>query len=298
MLKVRQVFVAALLAPVSLSLSTSATLWAQEAATGAQSSALSKLGQPKVCRCNGWIVAETANFWVCCYDKELPAADIAAHCEDLRRELSEKWLAARTATAWSIKCMVVLHPTQASYLAAVGQDTGATAGSSLVETLHRNVAKRRIDLRGDRPDYLTAALPHELTHVLLADHFAGRSLPRWADEGMAILADTQAKRDLHARDLSIARANVKTVALAKFLPDCGYPSADRWGAFYGESVSVVDYLVARGTPHKFVQFLDAAQSEGYDHALMDFYGIQDGRELDRLWASSLDKSAANLASNP
>ena len=115
---------------------------------------------------------------------------------------------------------------------------------------------------------------------------------------MAILADTEVKRGLHARDLSIARANGKTTALAKFLPDCGYPSADRWSAFYGESVSVVDYLVSRGTPHRFVQFLDAARTEGYDHALTSFYGIQNGHELDQFWASSLDKSAANLASNP
>ncbi len=115
---------------------------------------------------------------------------------------------------------------------------------------------------------------------------------------MAILADTEAKRSLHARDLSIARANGETTALATFLPDCDYPSGDRWGVFYGESMSVVDYLVGRGTPHKFVQFLDAARIEGYDRALMDFYGIQNRHELDRLWAASLDKSAASLASNP
>lgn len=74
--------------------------------------------------------------------------------------------------------MIVLHPDRESYLAAVGADAANTAGSSLVErnancdTKSANcISKRRIDLRGDRPDYLTAALPHELTHVMLADHF-------------------------------------------------------------------------------------------------------------------------------
>ena len=33
------------------------------------------------------------------------------------------------------------------------------------------------------------SLGHELTHVLLADLFPNQTLPRWLDEGIAILAD-------------------------------------------------------------------------------------------------------------
>jgi hypothetical protein len=244
----------------------------------------------------GWRVGETASFWVCCYSEELPAAEIAEHCEALHRQLCEKWFAQRRPADWSPKCMVVLHPSQESYLAAVGQDAARTAGSSLVERDANIIAKRRIDLRGDRADYLTAALPHELTHVILADHFSEGSLPRWADEGMAVLADTQAKRDHHARDLQGARARGTTFRVAELLPLKDYPSAERWAAFYGQSLSVVGYLVSRDTPHEFVKFLDAAKLSGYDHALLDCYGIRDMDELERLWGASLaDNSPTTVA---
>jgi hypothetical protein len=252
---------------------------------------------PKVCRCNGWLVAETDDFWVCCYNKDLPLGEIASHCESLRHDLSKKWFGDTNPAKWSTKCMVVLHPGSESYLAAAGQEASATAGSSLIERAGNNVVKRRIDLRGDRSDNLTAALPHELTHVLMADHFGEGALPRWAEEGMAVLADTELKQQRHARDLDAALRSGKASALSKLLPQAGYPAADQWAAFYGQSLSVVNFLVQRESPHRFVQFLDAARSIGYDRALKDFYGVRDTEELDRLWLSSTTHSTNKIASN-
>jgi hypothetical protein len=260
---------------------------------------------PQVSRAGGWRVAETASFWVCCYSEELPAADIGKHCEGLHRQLCEKWFAEKSPADWSPKCMIVLHPNQESYLAAVGQDAGNTAGSSFVErtadcnkTAANCIAKRRIDLRGDRPDYLTAALPHELTHVILADHFSADTLPRWADEGMAVLADTQAKRDRHAQDLRTAWDRGAAFRVTELLPLNDYPPVDRFAVFYGQSLSVVGYLVSRDTPHEFVKFLDAAKLSGYDKALQDCYGIRDINEFERLWNASLADSSAAVARNP
>ena len=244
------------------------------------------------CR-GGWLVAETSSFWVCCYDRDLPAAQIVLHCEKLHQRLSKKWLSETVATAWSPKCMVVLHPNQESYLAAVGREAATTPGSSLVERLGDRVMKRRIDLRGDRPDYLTAALPHEMTHVTLADHFSPSSLPRWADEGMALLADTPAKKQLHLRDLDAA--HTPAFRMTELLPLLDYPTSERWGVFYGQSLSVVEYLVRRGGPHQFVQFLDLAKDKGYDRALHDCYGIHDMNDLDQLWSLALSRSQVDLA---
>ena len=47
----------------------------------------------------------------------------------------------------------------------------------------------RTNLRADHPQVLTAILPHEVTHVVLADLFTTQQIPRWADEGMAVLAE-------------------------------------------------------------------------------------------------------------
>jgi hypothetical protein len=259
---------------------------------------------PQVHRRGDWRVAETANFWVCCYSEQLPAAEIATHCETLHQQLYEKWFAEKNPHGWSTKCMVVLHPNQESYLAVVGQGAAATAGASVVERIAncKNsaancIGRRRIDLRGDRADYLTAALPHELTHVILADHFSEDSLPRWADEGMAVLADTQAKRDLHARDLRGAWARGTTFRVADLLPLKDYPATDRFAVFYGQSLSIVDFLVSRDSPHQFVKFLDMAKLNGYDQALRDCYRIGDISELERLWAASLADTPAVVAKN-
>ena len=172
MLKVPHFYIATLHALLWIAFSSHTQLFAQAGVTAVQTPKT-----PTVCRCNGWMVAETDSFWVCCYGEQLPAAKIAQECEGLRRQLSEKWLSDKSPVPWAVKCMVVLHPSPEGYLAAVGQDAGGTTGSSVVERLKDCIAKRRIDLRGDRPDYLTAALPHELTHIVLADHFAGQSLP-------------------------------------------------------------------------------------------------------------------------
>jgi hypothetical protein len=270
-----------------LSVSPSARSLAQS-----ESSEKSIESAPRVSVCNGWLVAETSRFWVCCYNRDLPAARIAQDCEALQERLSEKWLAQKEPASWSAKCMVVLHPNRESYLAAVGAEAGSTCGSSEVERVNGSISKRRIDLRGDRSDYLTAALPHEMTHVVLADHFSGQSLPRWADEGMAILADTETKRGLHSRDLRAAFLQNKAFRITELMPLQEYPSAERWGVFYGQSMSVVDYLVRRGSPHRFVQFLDAAKAGGYDAALQDCYGIHGMRELDQLWMASVSEPLA------
>ncbi len=240
-----------------------------------------------VCRYGDWLVAETPNFWVCCGAETLPAEQIGQHCQTLYRQLCQKWLAVDSPTNWTPKCAIVLHPNRERYLAAVGPEAAMTAGSSVVERRAGRTVGRRIDLRADRPDYLTAALPHELTHVILADHFAGQSLPRWADEGMAILADTETKRALHIRDLEAGCLQGATFRIAELLSRQDYPPPERWGVFYGQSTSLVQYLVARGTPHQFVKFVEHAAAVGYDRALQESYGIDAVEALDDLWRSSL-----------
>jgi hypothetical protein len=42
--------------------------------------------------------------------------------------------------------------------------------------------------------WMTSALPHELTHVVLAEKFTRKQIPRWANEGMAILSEPAARQ--------------------------------------------------------------------------------------------------------
>jgi Peptidase MA superfamily len=242
-----------------------------------------------------WCIAETENFQACTTDSEKTAKQLAETAEELRGQLREKWLAESAETgeraSWTPKCQIVLHPNQQSYVAAVGRGSEHTVGSSLVGVDHDQIKSRRIDLVGGRADFLSAALPHELTHVVLKDRFISTSIPRWADEGTAILADTRAKQGRHRNDLTDAFHRHATFAAASLITMEDYPGPDRMGAFYGQSVSLAEFLIDRKRPSRFVEFIELAGTEGYDAALRQCYGIANVDELDHQWRAYVASGA-------
>jgi Peptidase MA superfamily len=230
-----------------------------------------------------WRLQDTVNFCVCCPSNMDPAA-IGRTCESLREELSKKWLGDNSSTlTWKSRCYVVVHPSLASYVREVGEAGRGTLGSSLIKNDRGQVVSRRIDVRGDLSEPLRAALPHEMTHVVLADAFPGDELPRWADEGMAMQADPPDKLAAHARDLDAAVAGGTAFRVPELLVKDAYPMGDRRAVFYAQSASLVSYLAARKQPSQFVAFAHRATSQGYDTALREIYGIHDVGQLEQFW---------------
>jgi len=135
------------------------------------------------------------------------------------------------------------------------------------------VSKRQVDLLPTQSGELSA-LAHELTHVLVADYFGGKQLPRWADEGMAILADSVEKRRLHQRDLKLALSQRKAFHAAELLAVTDYPATSRIPAFYGQSESVVAFLCRRDTPAKFLEFVQLAMKNGHETSISEVYGLR------------------------
>ena len=234
-----------------------------------------------------WFVSETANFRVCCEASDAIAVDLSRRAESLRAKLREQWLNESEGKDWTPKCQVILHSSRQSYSAAVGRGSDRTVGSSLVKIDNGQILSRRVDLVGDHVEYLTAALPHELTHIVLRDRFALTPIPHWADEGTATLADTIDKQERHRKDLRKALADGTTFSAASLVATDELPRVDRWGTFYGESLSLTKFLVDRDSPVRFVDFVEAAASRGYDNALRDTYGIKNVAELDREWRRHL-----------
>jgi hypothetical protein len=181
----------------------------------------------------------------------------------------------------------VLHGSRASYVAAVGRGSERTVGSSLVKVDGERITKRRIDLVGSQTAYLTAALPHELTHVILKERFRSTPLPRWADEGIAILADTKAKQSRHFDDLKNALVHRTAFRAGSLLLLDDYPRLDQFGTFYGQSASLAEFLVSQKNPRTFLEFIERANTVGYDAALEQYYGIAGVSELDRRWREHL-----------
>jgi hypothetical protein len=114
-----------------------------------------------------WRLYHCANFTLCC-PPSFDGDSALRHCETLRKDLSDKWLG-DTAPDWSSRCYIVVHAGATTYMQAAGAGAEQTTGCSTVKELGGRVLSRRIDLRLDRPEPLTRALPHEMTHVVLAD---------------------------------------------------------------------------------------------------------------------------------
>lgn len=235
------------------------------------------------CR-NGWSLVETPNFRLWARnDRGLVA--LADHCERTRTELQRRWLGESHRSAWIPACDVLIHSSLGEYNQATGRSQDRSVGSTRVDLDGERIVRRRIDVRCDVPGWQTAALPHELTHVVLADRFGREPPPRWADEGMAVLSEAVSKQQLRRRALHHCAARGDVYPVAELLTRDGSLTAERTTAYYSQSAVLVAFLVSRGTPRQFVAFLERSRDAGYEQALWEIYRIRNLNDLQRLCAA-------------
>jgi hypothetical protein len=169
-----------------------------------------------------------------------------------------------------------------------------TFGSSRVTFIGGRIASRRIDLCGEDHDRGRSALPHEMSHVILADHFGRRGPPRWAEEGISLLADGAKKQARHQDDLNDAMKSGTTFSFGHLAAVESQPAANQLPVFYAQSASLTRYLVGLKSPREFVVFLEAAQRRGYDDAAHDVYGLAGMREMERAWLADVSRQTRAL----
>jgi hypothetical protein len=228
-------------------------------------------------RQGAWFIAASDNFHVCSLQNQAHAEQMARHCEEVRTTLTRTWRG--ESKLWNPKCQIVMHGTTLDYVRAVGPGSEATLGSSLVKPAVGAVRTRRIDLRTDVADYLTAALTHELCHVVLADHFREGPPPLWFDEGVALQYDPPEKQRLHDRDLRVGLQHGAAFPLPELLTLQGYPPQDRWGVFYGQSASLVRWLLTKGTAQQLLTCVEQAPRGAMSLALRKDFGLQSWRDV-------------------
>lgn len=234
-----------------------------------------------------WLVIETSNFRVYSRLAEPEAVELAGLCESHRTELQGVWLESSKVSAWAPKCGVYLHPSSSDYNRALGHVGDRSVGSTRLNYDHGRPTERRIDLRADAADWSIGALPHELTHVVLGDVFGGISIPRWADEGMAMLAESSAKKRLRMASLKHSTASRVGFSMSSLLAVQGLPEPHLRDPFYGQSAALVSLLVAeRGSKH-FIEFVRKSQTSGQTDALHEVYGFATSDDLQHLWDRSV-----------
>jgi hypothetical protein len=230
---------------------------------------------------DGWAVAETANFRVFHNQSREVAERVAQVAERTRAAMQRKWFG-EAAGDWSPRCDLYVYATAQDYSQATGVPA-SSPGHSTIRTDGGRVIGRRMDLHADDPNMIPAVLPHETTHVVIAGRFGEAPVPRWADEGLAVLTEPRDKIDRHLVKLPQYRQDRQLFSLRQLMQLNDYPDPRYIGSFYAESVSLVDFLSRQKGPQTFTQFLREGLRGGYEPALRRHYGFADFNELEQHW---------------
>jgi hypothetical protein len=241
-----------------------------------------------------WHVRETTNFRV--YYTDPAMAEKAAQAAEAVRTLqARRWGSSAGRAAWSPPCDIYLYPTPKDFAQLTGQPE-TSPGFSTMGVNSNRIVSRRVNLRADHPQLLAAILPHEVTHVVLADLFTQQQIPRWADEGMAVLAEPLTEQVNRASELTEPLREGRVFKLSELMA-IDYPSADAWNLYYAQSVSLTQFLVQQSSPEQFVRFVRGAQQKGVETALRESYHIEGFVELENRWQTFARRQAAEIATS-
>ena len=230
-----------------------------------------------------WTVVESSNFRCRCQLPESDARRLAECCETWRTRLRKTWITHADAAHWQPKCDVCVHPGKSAYNTALNRPGDTSVGSTMMNFDQGRAVLRRIDLRADASDWSNAALPHELTHVVLGERFGGHALPRWADEGIAMLSESLEKHRERLGNLRDVLARRQSLGIGDLVRIDRLPASHQRDAFYGQSVALTSLLIRQSTPAQFADFIEDAQARGINPALKQHYNFDGLAALQQKW---------------
>jgi tetratricopeptide (TPR) repeat protein len=238
----------------------------------------------------GWNVAETAYFRIYHKQSRDYVNQVGQTAELTRAKMSEKWFGTE-AQSWQNKCDIYLYATADAYSQAT-KVPKQSPGHSRIEAKNGMIVGRTVFLHCDNFDLLPAILPHEVTHVILAGQFGKQDVPRWVDEGIAVLTEPADKINVHRQSVPHYSQSGQLFALKDLMEQPDYPAADRIRIFYAQSVSLVDFLTQQRGPQVFTRFVRDGMQGGYLPALRHHYGYQDFNELQTRWSQHVLSGSA------
>lgn len=227
----------------------------------------------------------TQNFVV---DAPTPqiAQQVGQYAEQYRKEKALQWLG-REMPNWQQPCPLRVTVTMSG------------AGGATSFNFENGRVFQTMNVEGPLDRLLASVLPHEITHTVFAHHFRC-PVPRWADEGGAVLSEDEAERNRHE---SLARQILNTpgraMPLRRLFALREYPSDVM--ALYAQGYSVSNFLVGRSNRQVFLSFVAAGMRQGWDAAAQSHYQIGSVEELEQAWLQHLRdtrRQPALLAHNP
>ena len=222
----------------------------------------------KEVRHSGWKALESNRFRIHYAGSQESAAPLVTFCEQTCEALRNRWIADRRET-WSCKCDIFLYPTPRQF------EKGARAPAEMwgvadLEIGQGRVWKRRLHMRADDPSKLTPVLTHEMTHVILAEHFCRKPIPRWADEGIAVYSEPPERQQRMLSFLKDEASQKRLLPLKQVTTMRDGPQNERESElFYGQSGAVIEYLVTHHnlSETQVLSFVGLCGEAGWDKAI-------------------------------
>jgi hypothetical protein len=114
---------------------------------------------------------------------------------------------------------------------------------------------------------------HELAHVALHDAASGQPIPRWFNEGFAVLASGETSF-VRMRTMLMANVGGSLIPLRDI--ERSFPSDETQAQVaYAEAVDVVRFLVRREDVHRFHALIQHLRDgEAFDKAVFAAYGVE------------------------
>lgn len=223
--------------------------------------------------CGRWDVIESPSFRFLHHGMDAFARELAVHSERVRENLQTRWFGQTSHALWRPACEVYLCSTAAEFTQISGAPA-ETFGISNLEIGDGTVWRRQIILRADKLTEVKRVFGHELTHVIMADRFPTKQIPRWADEGIAVLSEPASRLPVLSSMMNDAQLKGELLKLRTLISAKYYPNSERSiSLFYGQSALVVKALVERKDATTFLKFVEDTQQYGIDAALRTNYGI-------------------------
>lgn len=225
---------------------------------------------------------QTANFLVTARDAHT-AKQVGQYAEHFRRQKALEWIGTEM-TTWQDPCTIEVRVTYggAGGATSFAFDNGQILGQSMV-------------VEGPLERILNSVLPHEITHTVFAYKFR-RPLPRWADEGGAVLSEDQqeiARHDLMVRELI---RGGRMIPLARLFVLTEYPRDVM--ALYAQGFSVANFLVSQKGRGQYLDFVWEGQLGGWERAVRQHYGYRNIAELEKRWIDWLIAGRGTGADGP
>jgi hypothetical protein len=214
----------------------------------------------------------TQNFLVTASNPAV-AKKVGDQAEGYRKQLALYWLG-RELPTWQDICPIEV---------IAGPNREANGVTNFV-FMQGTVGRWQMRVEGTEDRVLDSVLPHEITHTILASHFApmGMPVPRWADEGACTTVEHISERSKFDKLLIRYLHGGQGFSFQDLYHIKDYPADPL--PLYAQGYSVVSFLVAQGGPQKFVNYLQTGMSSGdWAQATEKYYQYQGLGHLKKNW---------------